>query len=107
MSVIPFWQSQEVAKNISRTEKASSGKGKGQEDGFINDDSESEIGEEEEEPPVAPSKQLAASGGRKERRRLAAALDSEEEEEELFPKKPETVKPDRCCQPRLAVRGSS
>jgi hypothetical protein len=67
------------------------GKGKGQEDGFINDDSESG----EEEVPVASLKQTATSGSRKGRRRLAAALDSDSEEEELFAKKPETVKPDR------------
>ncbi len=91
------FQLQDVSKKISRSERASSGKGKGLEDGFINDDSESG----EEEAPVALSNQTAASGGRKTRRRLAAALDSDSEEE-LFAKKPETVKPDRCC---TALRG--
>ncbi len=90
-----LFQRQEICKKVGRSERASSGKGKGQEDGFINDDSESGEEEGEEEVPVASSKQAATSGSRKGRRRLAAALDSDSEEEQLFAKKPETVKPDR------------
>jgi hypothetical protein len=92
-----IYQPQDATKKVTRSERASSSKGKGQEDSFINDDSESGDEEGEEEAPVASSKQTATTSSRKGRKRLAAALDSDSEEEQLFAKKPETVKPDRCC----------